>query len=76
MKVRKGEDLVCSCGTRAGVLLRDVEDGSAISGEDFSVASQPPQDDRGYPCLKCGSFVALHDGEARWRIRTSRGWVE
>jgi hypothetical protein len=76
MRVRQGENIVCSRGTRAGKLLRDVEDGSAISGEDFSVASQPLQDDRGYASLKCGIFVALHVGEARWRIRTSHGWIE
>lgn len=76
MKARKGEPIVCSCGTVAGKLQLDIQDGAPITSHALGGLSYDGMIDGGYRCEKCHEPIALRRSERACRIRTSRGWVE
>lgn len=76
MKARKGDPIVCSCGTVAGTLQSDILDGAPITTDTLGGLTYDGVSDGNYRCEKCHQSVAVSLCEGVWRIHTSHGWVE
>lgn len=73
MKARKGEKIVCECGTVAGHFCEEVNDDQAISGKDIVMDNVRNEIDWSYKCACGKEVVKVENGS--WRVRVSNRWI-